>query len=306
VPATVSDKPVFTKAPIPTWFGVGGGADAMASPRSLDELRACLAVDPALRVLGEGANLLVDDDGVPGLVVRLDAPAFTGVEYLDRGLVRVGAGVHLFKLINQTVGRGLAGLEVLAGVPASIGGALVMNAGGAYGQIADTVHTVFALDREGREVSLTREEIAFGYRASGLDHLIVTGAVMRLTPGDAAALTARKKQINDAKDASQPLRANSAGCCFKNPTLRHAVAGVGEAGQRVSAGMVIDRAGLKGTRLGSAVVSDRHANFLLCEDRRTGRARDIIDLINLVQRRVMDTFGIALEREVVIWSRESL
>lgn len=294
-------------APIKTWFGIGGSAARFAKPRTPDDLRTCLAIDPALRVLGDGANLLVDDDGIDDLVVSLDAPGLAKIEVLDadKGLVRAGAGVHIFKLMNTTIRSGLGGLEVLAGVPATLGGAIVMNAGGAFGQIADVIERVYALDRSGREVVLERSDINFSYRHSGLTHLIVTAADLRLTRGDAAALEARKKEINDYKLRVQPMSANSAGCCFKNPTLPHAIEGIGEAGKRVSAGLLIDRAGLKGLRHQTARVSDLHGNFLVVDDKSIGKARDVIALMDIVNTRVHDRFGVHLDREVVVWSKHS-
>lgn len=302
MPATL-DIPVLRGVPIRTWFEVGGCADRFAVARSPGELRSLLAVDPAARILGDGANLLVDDDGVEELVVSLAAPAFSEVR-MDRatGLVHAGAGVHLFRLINETVSAGLGGLEVLAGVPATLGGAIVMNAGGAYGEIASSVERVFALSRGGHEVVLERGGIAFSYRHSGLNDLIITGADLRLVPGDPVALAARKKEINDAKAATQPLAASSAGCCFKNPTLQAAVAGVGEAGRRVSAGLLIDRAGLKGLRVGGAEVSQRHGNFIVV-DKKRARAGDVIGLMDRVAAGVLREFGVRIEREVVVWSR---
>jgi UDP-N-acetylmuramate dehydrogenase len=308
--ATTLDT-LLRDAPIPTWFGVGGRASRLAKPRTVDELATLLAIDPNLRILGDGANLLVDDDGIDDLVVSLDSPntSFTQATIRDDGLVEAGAGFHLFKLMNQTVRAGLAGLEVLAGVPARLGGAIVMNAGGAYGQIADVVERVHALDRNGNRVTLERKEIDFSYRHSGLNHLIITSADLRLKPAEVSALELRKKQINDAKAASQPMNAHSAGCCFKNPTLTidltHRGQLLGTKGQRVSAGMLIDRAGCKGLRHGTATVSTQHANFLTIDSKATGKARDVIELMREVQRRVLDVLGVQLHREVVVWSRHT-
>jgi|GEM_PF-63547 len=302
-------------APIQTWFGVGGRASRFAKPATPRELANLLAIDPNLRVLGDGANLLVDDDGIDDLVVSLASPntEFTSVEIRESmngsALVHAGAGMHLFKLVNQTVRAGLEGLENIAGVPATLGGAIVMNAGGTYGQIADTIERVFALDRSGSKVILERSEIDFNYRHSGLNHLLITGADFRLTVGDVATLEQRKKQINTVKSASQPMSAHSAGCCFKNPTLAqdvtHQAQLLGKVGQRVSAGLLIDRAGCKGLRKNSATVSMQHANFLTIDDKHSGKARDVIELMTLVQQRVFDAFGVHLHREVVVWSRHA-
>ncbi|HEX2839045.1 MAG TPA: UDP-N-acetylmuramate dehydrogenase [Phycisphaerales bacterium] len=303
MPATL-EVPIQHGVPIKTWFEIGGPARRFAVARSADELRSLLAVDPALRILGDGANLLVHDDGVDDLVVSLAASSLSDFRIdAKTGLVTAGAGTHLFKLINETVAAGLGGLEVLAGVPATIGGAVVMNAGGAYGEIAHSVRRVFALTREGQDVVLERREIDFSYRHSGLNHLLITGVELQLTPGDPTALAARKKEINDAKKASQPLNANSAGCCFKNPTLREAIPGIGDAGKRVSAGLLIDRAGLKGLRVGGAEVSDRHGNFIVV-DKEHAKARDVIELMEKVASGVQREFGVPIEREVVVWRRE--
>lgn len=301
---TVTAPPtILTNQPIRTWFKIGGGADRFAKPTSAEELRQLVETDPDLRVLGDGANLLVDDGGVGELVVELSAPEWAAWTMDARsGLVRVGAGANLPKLILAAVRAGLGGIEVLGGIPATVGGALVMNAGGAFGQIAEVVERVRALRRDGTPVELERKDIAFGYRSSGLSDLILTGADLRLTPTDGGPLRDRLKEIMEYKKRSQPMAADSAGCCFKNPTLAADVDGIGPRGQRVSAGMVIDRAGLKGLRVGGAEVSPVHANFLVTAA--GAKARDVIDLMGEVTRRVHDRFGIQLHPEVVVWMRK--
>jgi UDP-N-acetylmuramate dehydrogenase len=310
---------VLRDHPVPTWFGIGGKAARFAAVHTSDDLRRALELDANLRVLGDGANLLVDDDGVDGLVVTMTRSSLGTAEgelppgdlreiAIDEasGLVRVGAGVNLPKLITECVRRGLEGIEPLAGIPATIGGALVMNAGGSFGQIADTAERVFALDRAGKAVTLERGQISFDYRSSGLNPLLITGAELRLRPvSDQAALRARLVEVMKYKKESQPMSARSAGCAFKNPVVageaRARVPGLAPRGQRVSAGLLIDRAGLKGLRVGGAHVSDRHANFLVTDPGAT--ARDVISLMAEVERRVREAFGIELQREVVVWSR---
>jgi UDP-N-acetylmuramate dehydrogenase len=177
----------------------------------------------------------------------------------------------------------------------------VMNAGGAFGQIADSVLRVHALNRDGRAVTLERSRIDFGYRRSGLNELLITGVDLQLTPSEPAALRARLKDVMAYKKNSQPLAAKSAGCCFKNPTLAHDLDAIGAKGARVSAGMLIDRAGLKGLKSGGAEVSPVHANFLITHP--GACARDVIRLMREVRRRVSDAFGVDLEPEVVVWER---
>jgi UDP-N-acetylmuramate dehydrogenase len=307
VPAT-ADLQIEKNAPIPTWFGIGGGADRLARPASIDDLRRCIELDPGLRVFGDGANLLVDDPGVSELVVELTE--FTSVRRDDTtGAMIAGAGVNLFDLINQTVRVGLAGLEGLGGIPATVGGAAIMNAGGAFGQFSDAVARIHALDRSGRTLVLERSQIDFGYRRSGLNHLIITAVELNLCPGDPIALRARHKEVMAYKKSTQPMAANSAGCVFKNPHVPAALAerlGQPAAGdqsgpQRMSAGMLLDRAGCKGMTVGGAQVSDWHANFFITH--KGAAARDVIELMRQAAARVKDTFGVDLEREVVVWSR---
>lgn len=293
---------VEERAAIPTWFGIGGGADRLARPADGAQLTECVRMDPALRVLGDGANLLVGDDGVGELVVVLSGPGFTSWRFDDgQGTVSVMAGANLPKFVLECGRRGLAGVEGLGGIPATIGGALVMNAGGAFGQIADVVERVHAIDRAGRPVTLERKAIGFGYRCSGLHDLILVSADLRLTPGDPKPVRDRLKDVMAYKSQSQPMADKSAGCVFKNPTLPSNLEGVGAAGERVSAGMLIDRAGCKGVAVGGASVSHRHANFIVTAG--GARADEVIALMADVQRRVMDRFGVALLPEVVIWRR---
>jgi UDP-N-acetylmuramate dehydrogenase len=296
-------------AELPTWFKVGGRADSFVRARTPDDVRQCLELDRDLRVLGDGANLLVDDAGITNLVLAFHDPAdaafpMSAIRWGDGSTpTYAGAGALLFRIIPEAVRRGLAGLEGLGGVPASVGGACVMNAGGTFGQIADVVVRIHAMDRRGNEVMLERREIDFGYRRSGLARYIILGAELNLTPSDPAKLREHFKEVMEYKKRTQPMEANSAGCAFKNPVLASDVEGVGARGQRVSAGMLIDRAGCKGLRIGSAEVSMRHGNFIFAYE--GGRASDVIAVIDEVRRRVLDRFGVTLENEVVIWRRES-
>jgi UDP-N-acetylmuramate dehydrogenase len=299
-------------APIKTWFGIGGGADRFCTPQTVDDVRRCLELDPGLRVLGDGANLLVDDDGVGELVIDLTSPELSRVE-IDGGTGRViaGAGADLRRLVVESVRMGLAGLEGLGGIPATLGGAVMMNAGGAFGQIADTVVRIQAVERSGRVLTIERGQIAFSYRTSGLGGLVITAVELYLPRGNPLALRNRLKEVMEYKKNSQPMADNSAGCCFKNPTVPTELArsiGVARVGSetkptRISAGLLIDRAGCKGMRIGGAMVSPVHGNFVV-----TGpgaRARDVIDLMDAMTARVHGAFGVTIEPEVVIWRRST-
>ncbi len=287
-------------APIPTWFGIGGSADRLCKPESIEDLKACLELDPDLKVLGDGANLLVDDDGIPNLVISLTAPAFTTVRR-EGATTIAGSGANLPKLIVSTAREGLAGLTGLGGIPASIGGAAIMNAGGTFGQFCDAVTRIHALDRRGQEVTLERGDIHFSYRHSGLDRLVITSVELNLTPADPELLRDHLKEVMAYKKSTQPMADKSAGCVFKNPMLPHDLKDIAQKGSRVSAGMLIDRAGCKGTRIGGAQVSHNHANFITTDNH--AKARDVIQLMDQVKRRVHDTFGITLEPEIAIWKR---
>ncbi len=286
--------------PVSTWFGVGGKAERLVRPKSVEELQQCLRIDPGFRVLGEGANLLVADGSLRELVVRLDG--FNSVEIKANGVVRAQAGVDLMRLVQDTARAGLEGLHTLAGVPASVGGAVAMNAGGKYGCIFDLLDQVTVMDREGNVLELPAYEFGASYRDGGLDGRVVVEAELRLRPADAGQVRDKIKAIMNEKKHSQPLAADSAGCVFKNPVLTYNIRGVGEAGQRVSAGMLIDKAGGKGLRHRGASVSERHANFIVV-DKSAARARDILDLIDQVRTRVRGHFGVELETEVVIWGQ---
>ena len=300
---------ILENQPIRTWFGVGGKAKRMAIPRSLAELRACLKLDPAAKILGDGANLLVCDRGVNELVIALSDLNKGELAAFEIGSVRpdgfatvqAGAAAHLFKLINVTTDLGLSGLENLAGIPACIGGATVMNAGGKFGSFGDYVVSVEAMDRAGEMHTLPYAECKFNYRHSHFcdADLIITAVTLRLVGDDIATVKKKLKLVTDYKRSTQPMAASSAGCAFKNPTLITAIAGVADAGQRISAGMLIDKAGCKGLRLGTAQVSEQHGNFITAD--KGGSADDVLAIMRLVRRRVAEMFSVTLEPEVVVW-----
>jgi len=273
-----------------TWYGVGGPAKALAHPADVEQLsalaRACHEHAIPLRVLGAGANLLVSDAGVAGVVVRLDEPAFTSMR-IDDDRVIAGGGYDLFKLVPETARVGLAGLECLAGVPATVGGAVRMNAGGAYGDIGRCVLSVRLMDARGEVFERSREGLIFGYRRTNIVAPFILEVTFQLTRDDPDTLVKRFKEIFLAKKASQPFAEHSAGCAFKNPQGDHA-------------GRLIDRAGLKGFRIGGAEISTRHANFIAAVEP-SCTAGDILAVMDHVQRTIRDRFGVELEREVVVW-----
>jgi UDP-N-acetylmuramate dehydrogenase len=248
-------------------------------------------------VLGSGANLLVADEGVDGVVVKLDQEAFTEVKYNPTGQVsamRAMAGADMARTLMDATRRGLEGLSQMAGIPATIGGAIRMNAGGAYGAIGDAVESVACLTRSGEKVTYPASEIKFGYRGTNIPDPIILWATFKLTPTDPIALRERVKEIFSYKKSTQPLADHSAGCTFKNP-----IDPVSE--QRVPAGRLIDEAGLKGLSVGGATVSERHANFIVT--RPGAAADDVLQLLELVRQRVFAHAGIELVTEIAVWKR---
>ena len=272
-----------------TWFTLGGPAQYFAEPRSIEELAAlverCQHEELPVRLLGGGSNVLVRDEGVSGVVVSLANASFANVEV--RGTrVTAGSGARLGHVISTAVGAGLAGLETLVGIPGTIGGALHGNAGGRGGDIGQWTHRASVMNRSGEIVERQREELVFAYRQSSLDELVILSAEFELESEDPEQLTKRMQTQWIAKKAAQPLGHQRTGCIFKNP-------------RGMSAGMLIDQAGLKGTRVGGAEVSDRHANFIVAEPGAT--AQDVLRLIELVHSRVSDRLGVELETEIEVW-----
>jgi UDP-N-acetylmuramate dehydrogenase len=288
-----------------TWYGVGGHADLLIRPRSLEALtkliRRCHRDGIPVRVLGSGANLLVDDEGVDGVVIKLDAPAFTAVEFNADGLVermRVHGGASMERLVLECARRGLRGVEQMAGIPASLGGAVRMNAGGKFGAIGDAIDAVAVVTPDGELRVYPRTELNFGYRETNVPAGIIAWASLRVSEDSQIACRDRVKEIFAYKKSTQPMSANSAGCMFRNPMM--------PSGVRESAGKLIDQAGLKGARVGRAYVAREHGNFLSfdrVDDRAAGRTDDMRRLVELVQDGVRRAFGVELETEVVFWRR---
>jgi UDP-N-acetylmuramate dehydrogenase len=229
--------------------------------------------------------VLVRDEGVAGLVVRLSAPAFCEIS-LDKQIVSAGGGAKLGHAISVSVREGLAGLEALVGIPGTIGGALHGNAGSRGGDIGQWTCQATVMTRAGEVIERSREELVFAYRESSLDELAILSARFELERDDPEELTKRMQKQWIVKKASQPLGHQSAGCIFKNP-------------RGMSAGMLIEQVGLKSTRFGQAEVSDRHANFIVADSGAT--SVDVLRLIEIVRERVAERLGIELETEIEIW-----
>ncbi len=281
-----------------TTFHIGGPAEIWTEPQSVAELQGLLKTSRdagiGVTVIGGGANLLVRDEGIPGLVIHLGHSGFQGCVLSLEGLT-VGAGLPLEWLIRRSEQAGLSGVEFLAGVPGRMGGAVWMNAGthddeGKLHSTSDVVQSLKVIDLEGTVSLLPAAEAGFGYRSSRMDGRIVLEAHLRLMPDDKQAISSRVKRLWEFKKRTQDWSAPSAGCIFKNPAGRKA------------AGWLVDRAGLKGFSVGGAMVSKIHSNFMV----NTGgaKAADVLALIEEVKGRVFRRFGIELELEVQLLPKE--
>ncbi len=280
-----------------TTFKVGGPADWLLEPRNAGEtaeaLRIARAADVPVTVLGGGSNVLVSDAGIRGLVLR---PRGGAVQAVGDDLVRADAAVTLNGVVRWTIGHRFAGLEAWAGTPGTVGGAVFGNAHYAGRLIGDLLATALVLSRDGVLCELPQSAMEFGYDRSRLQRTgeMLLWAVFRLTPGaDAAQLRTTARQSLAHRKRTQPLSSSSAGCMFQNPGQADLVPD----GIPRSAGALIDRAGLKGHRLGGARVSDVHANFIVNEG--TASAADISALATLCRQTVLERFGVMLREEIV-------
>jgi UDP-N-acetylmuramate dehydrogenase len=273
-----------------TWLKIGGPARYFLRPRSRDELAIVLARcrenNFPWRILGQGANLLVDSKGVNAAVIKLEHDSFA-VLRVENNTATVGGGCSLSRVIQDTIKAGLSGTEALIGIPGSVGGAVKMNAGGRFGDIGTLVARVEVMDKTGTAFWREKPELVFDYRSTNVDDQIVLTAEIELAPDDPHRILTRMRETWILKKTSQPLSQRSAGCVFKNP-----------AGEQ-PAGMLIDKAGLKGTTIGGATVSEQHANFIINQENAT--FEDYMTLISSVKKTVYEKFGVELELELEVW-----
>lgn len=267
-----------------TWR-IGGLAETVCWPESEEELREiwlkCQEQGIPFRLFGRGSNVLFPDEGLSGVTVISTGLAQS---VWDSEWVTVGAGYSLARLSQEAADRGLTGLEFARGIPGTVGGAVVMNAGAHGGSIQDILEEVKILAPEGEVQRLAKEDIQFGYRECSLrDQAIVLEGVFHLKPGDPDVIQATMSENLAKRKAAQPLELPNAGSVFRNPPGG-------------SAGRLIEEAGWKGKRLGGAQVSSKHANFIVNQGNAT--ARDVLALIREIQKDVHHQFGVELKTEV--------
>ncbi len=272
-----------------THLKIGGAADALVQPRTLEELaavvRRCSEQKIGLRVLGGGGNLLVRDEGVRGVVVSLSAPAFTHID-VDGARLRAGGGATLTALIATAARHGLAGLEILVGTAGCVGGAVRHNAGERGGDISHFVRRVEVMEATGQVQLREHDDLRFGYRSSNFDDPVIVSGEFELERDSAAAIVKRLRKAWIERQGSQPFSFQAAARLFRNP-------------RGLSAAAMIEQAGLAGTRVGAAELSDRHPNYVVAGPGAT--ARDVLRLIDLVKSRLRERFHVDLELELSIW-----
>jgi len=272
-----------------TWYGLGGPADYFIRPKTVEQLqkvvRRCGENHVPIYVLGFGSNLLISDDGVRAAVVKLETEQYTQTQFKDEEL-SAWAGADLSKLVLTCVRKGLSGIEALTGIPGSIGGAVRMNAGGNFGDTGAAVESVSLMDSHGNIFEKKKPELIFDYRSTNIAAKFILNAQFRLASADPEQIMRTVKEIWIYKKNSQPLNTRNCGCVFKNP-------------RGVSAGALIDRAGLKGLQVGGATVSEKHANFIIAGKGCT--SRDVTRLIDTIRERVRQQFDVELELEIEVW-----
>jgi UDP-N-acetylmuramate dehydrogenase len=270
-----------------TTFRIGGCCDYFVTPHKAEEIPEILAVckkeSVPWFVIGKGSNLLVSDDGFRGVIICL-ADNFDSIS-ITGNVVRAAAGTKLITLSNTAAKAGLSGLEFAAGIPGTVGGAVIMNAGAYGGDISQVIVSALCVDDDHNLVVLDREGLELEYRSSlpGRKGWIVLEAVFELTPGDIHEILAKMQDVNTKRREKQPLEFPNAGSIFKRP-------------KGYFAGKLIQDAGLSGVSVGGAMVSPKHNGFII----NTGNAKasDVRQLISLIQKTVYDHFGVQLETEV--------
>lgn len=279
---------IFMEEPMKkhTTFRVGGPADVLVQP---DEtalaaiLALCRQYHVSYSFIGNGSNLLVGDKGIRGVVIEMTDPM--GNIEVDGTKITAQAGAMLSKIANTAASNGLGGMEFAAGIPGSVGGAVVMNAGAYGGEMKDIIEKVYVLDENGAQLELDRDALDLGYRHSCIPEkkYIVTKVVLELVPRNEAEIRSEMKELNEKRAEKQPLQYPSAGSTFKRT-------------EGYFAGKLIMDAGLRGYQVGGAQVSEKHCGFVINKGDAT--AADICQLMRDVSDKVQAQFGVVLEPEV--------
>lgn len=272
-----------------TSFKIGGKARFFFEPKDLESLQEALAcakkAGVKVFILGGGSNILASDSGVDGMVIKLSSRDFKGFD-CKGACITAGSGLKLNQLILLAKDKGLSGLEFLAGIPGTLGGALAGNAGAWGRSIGEQVEEVSVLDYNGRPRILSGRNLRFAYRKSNLNKYIILGAKLKLRASDKDKIAFKIKEYLLRRGKTQSNGLPNAGCIFKNPAKN-------------PAGRLIDACGLKGKTRGAALISRAHANFIL----NSGKAKssDVLSLMDLMRSKVKERFKINLQPEIKIW-----
>ncbi|MFN3133937.1 MAG: UDP-N-acetylmuramate dehydrogenase [Candidatus Kryptonium sp.] len=265
-------------------FKIGGPADIYIAPRDVDELLRLIqylkeqGID--FIILGNGSNVLISDEGFRGAVINLES----GLNFIriEGEYVVAGAGIKLAKFVDFCIENGFQGVEMMAGIPGTLGGAIIMNAGAYSAEISDHLIDVDVI-RGLNLVRLKKEECGFGYRTSNLTKDVVVQARFKFPHGDVEEMKRIRREILIKRNQTQPVNFPNVGSIFKNPPGNYA-------------GKLIEEAGLKGVQIGGAQISEKHANFIINKGNAT--ARDVLELIKIAQQKVYEKFGVKLELEI--------
>lgn len=273
-----------------TTMHVGGPAFCLYQPDSvkdlIDAVRLCKLKKISFLAIGSGSNIIIKERGTKKFLIKLSSPFFKRIE-ICRTDIACGGGVLLNELIHTAESNSLGGSEFLVGIPGTVGGSIMQNAGAHLGSISDIIKDVKILDRDGNARLLKRSQISFGYRSCSLDGAIIIGAIFSLKKSNKKNIKEKIAAYIEKRLSAQDYTAPSAGCIFKNPE-----------GCKMSAGELIDRCGLKGAKIGGACISAKHANFIL--NKKNATAADVLRLIEFIKDKVRQRFGIMLEEEVKI------
>lgn len=285
------NKKVKTKVKLAgfTSFKIGGPARFFLEAKNIKGLQEALFFAKhtgiPVFILGSGSNILVSDSGLDGIVIKLSGKVFK--EIRSKGVyLESGAGIKLNQLILYAKNNGLSGLEFLTGIPGTLGGALAGNAGAWGKSIGEQVRDVRVLDHNGKPGLLKARKLKFAYRKSNLDKYVIVSAKLKLRKQDKDAIALRMREYLLQRNKTQGNNLPSAGCIFKNP-------------DKYTAGRLIDACGLKGKLRGGAVISNSHANFILNKGK--AKSKDILFLMDLMQKRVKARFKVNLKPEIKIW-----
>ncbi len=272
-----------------TWLRLGGPAEYFAEPTNVEELaaliRRCHEQEVPVRLLGGGSNILVPSAGVAGVIISISAPTFGDIQ-IRGNEVTAGGGARLSHVISSTARDGLAGLEPLVGVPGSVGGALHGNSGNHGTDVGQWCREATVMTRTGEILTRGPDDLRFSYRQSSLDELVIVSARFQLEPDDPVELTRRMQKLWIVKRSSEPSSELGAGCMFKNP-------------QGMSAAELIEQAGLKGSHVWAAEISEKNGNFIVADA--GASSDDVRQLLDLVVGRVSANWGVELEHQIEIW-----